>query len=632
MTRRTTTQLLLLLAVFLRTDAQPNLRKAAKAPREGKPAKRTRKADAVPDDGLSLHHPRDLQLDEIPQTRVVGGNVVTNYSKHPYFAEWHDQFCGGALIHDDLVLTAAHCDNKGDLSQNVYFRTIRRAEQGAVVRRIVEHVAHPNFDAQVSTRDYDYLLLKLEKSALVDDNGDPTGVEIIPINRDSSVPGVGDYLWGMGFGQVGETVAGMSPVLKEATLLAFGSHTCRSQYQHYFEEGYMFCSGVNLGGTDTCQGDSGGPMVHKKTGTLVGVVSFGIGCARHDYGGVNARVSAVSDWLDQNMCLWSNYPKCNGSYAPTPAPTSPGNGNSFGNSAITGAITITVTYDDYPEELAWGLLKKNDPTRPLKFQAQKSINTPGKVTTDTFAGLPVGIVYSFKVSDSEADGICCGYGNGSVVITDDVKGTELWSTSGQFGWFYEIEFYILNNGDAHLRKRGVHYRPSTWPDFEQMVAPVNKPFWPGTLPTANAGVVVVNIETDDYPEELSWTLDYRPDVTQTWQSVKTWDGSGGGYRSLESTEVTGLSQGWHRFIVRDSEGDGSCCQYGAGYVSLTGPLAANQQKGLVWGNDGMFWGLDTVYFLVDSNGEISEVSKTEATVMRTIPQTANTNPRLSPDD
>lgn len=559
--------------------------------------------------------------------RVVGGDVVTNYSKHPYFAEWHNQFCGGALIHDDLVLTAAHCDNAGAIAQNIYFRTIRRAQEGAVVRRISEHVSHPNFNAQVSTRDYDYLLLKLETSALVDDSGNPTGVEIIPLNKDPGVPANNDPLWGIGYGQVGETIAGMSPVLKDATIVAFANQTCENQYQQYFEEGYMFCSGVVGGGTDTCQGDSGGPIVDKKTGTLVGVVSFGIGCARKNYAGVNARVSAVSDWIEQSICQWSNYPKCNNTYAPTPAPSTSSNVMANGREGATGSITITVTYDDYPEELAWGLINVNDPTKPLKFSKWKAVTTPNQATTDTFANLQQHNLYSFKMSDSEADGICCGYGRGSVVIWDNVQGKELWSSTGRFGWFYSIEFDILPNGNARMTDRRGHYSPSTWPDFEKMIAPVNKPFWPGSLPVANTSVVTINVETDDYPEELSWTLHYKPNNGQLWQEVDTWNGASERYyRSLVSHEVAGLSQGWHRFIVRDSEGDGTCCQYGAGYVSLTGPLATTKQKGLIWGNDGQFWGLDTIYFLVDQNGEIREVSKTEATVMRTIEQPEEKSP------
>ena len=51
---------------------------------------------------------------------------------------------------------------------------------------------------------------------------------------------------------------------------------------------------------DTCQGDSGGPIMMYTTSqqwVLVGVTSYGIGCARADYAGVYTRVAAYQSWI-----------------------------------------------------------------------------------------------------------------------------------------------------------------------------------------------------------------------------------------------------------------------------------------------------------------------------------------------
>lgn len=61
----------------------------------------------------------------------------------------------------------------------------------------------------------------------------------------------------------------------------------------------MFCAGLDAGGKDSCQGDSGGPIVDASTGTLIGAVSWGTGCALAAFPGVYARVGALRNFIDQ---------------------------------------------------------------------------------------------------------------------------------------------------------------------------------------------------------------------------------------------------------------------------------------------------------------------------------------------
>ena len=98
----------------------------------------------------------------------------------------------------------------------------------------------------------------------------------------------------------------------------------------------MLCAGLKEGGKDACQGDSGGPLVASDPGmenamSLIGVVSWGFGCAGVDALGIYAEVSHFTDWLNQQMpdlvtCApfaggWNN--TSGSTVAPTPPPPTP---------------------------------------------------------------------------------------------------------------------------------------------------------------------------------------------------------------------------------------------------------------------------------------------------------------------
>jgi trypsin len=79
-------------------------------------------------------------------------------------------------------------------------------------------------------------------------------------------------------------------------VIAVSTALCEAAYSSYggITEN-MICAAVTGGGKDACQGDSGGPLV--SAGYLVGIVSWGVGCAEARYPGVYSNVAALREFV-----------------------------------------------------------------------------------------------------------------------------------------------------------------------------------------------------------------------------------------------------------------------------------------------------------------------------------------------
>ncbi|XP_058791263.1 trypsin-1-like [Phymastichus coffea] len=245
------------------------------------------------------------------QKRIVGG-METQVNEYPWVAllTYKGRFyCGGSVINSKYVLTAAHCVDrfqKGLIGVRILDHdrnsTLESKSQDFRVAEVIRHSAY-------STVNYnnDIALLKLQGAIKFDKKMRPV---CLP-ERAKTFTGQMGIATGWGATEEGGPV---SNHLREVSVPILSNAECRaSKYPARKITDNMLCAGYKQGQKDSCQGDSGGPL-HIKYDALhriVGVVSWGEGCAQPGYPGVYTRVNRFLTWITRNTedaCYCSDPP------------------------------------------------------------------------------------------------------------------------------------------------------------------------------------------------------------------------------------------------------------------------------------------------------------------------------------
>ncbi|KAK4325433.1 hypothetical protein Pmani_003990 [Petrolisthes manimaculis] len=232
----------------------------------------------------------------------ISGGVPATPNSFPWIAALfnrHKQFCGGSLIDETHIITAAHCvAHMSQLDiQNLRVRlgahnllAAERTTQDFKVTRVVRH------------KDYDSRKLYNDVAMLTLDRPADYSQVVRPVCLDGSGKTYsGDDVIVAGWGSMFE--GGPQPgTLYKVTLKVVGNDQCRLKYGPAAPGGivdHYLCAGVD--GKDSCQGDSGGPLVKYEGGVWkqLGLVSWGIGCGKGHYPGVYSRISYFLPWIER---------------------------------------------------------------------------------------------------------------------------------------------------------------------------------------------------------------------------------------------------------------------------------------------------------------------------------------------
>lgn len=283
---------------------------------------RNKKKAAAVDDGAIPWGDQEIKIPSIngnDRTRIIGGqvgDVQPSFAMHLGIRDggYHFVGCGGTLISNCHVLTAAHCvaNERSGITNALYINAYKPSSDNgnnpyhfSLVKDVNVHPEYNNGDDTLN----DVAIITL--ATCVDSNQD-AGYFMSNLMRLADE----DYLNRIkenkfvkvsGFGKLSPHASSYPDVIRSIEVPFIPNDLCKTNFHgsRLFKD--EICAGGANGAKDSCQGDSGGPMFVVDGGVQyqLGIVSRGYGCAQPNSPGIYVSVAFHHDFIKNQVCGYS---------------------------------------------------------------------------------------------------------------------------------------------------------------------------------------------------------------------------------------------------------------------------------------------------------------------------------------